>query len=243
MDPRRSCRLRARQRHRDDLGDHPRGLLRPCRRSRAGAADPRLRARWPGGGACRLSPGLRRLQRDAVSRPPQRAQCRPPALLAQPQIPPGVCADRGDPALPAILGMAADRAEGCRGDLARLPYRPVGAARRHLFALRRPRRLGSPVPAAGQGMGRRRSNRCGGCGTHRHRRNRPRCRRHPRQQRQPSAASADAPGALRGALDRNLDHRAGAGRQHRPARSGARLPRQCRCLRPASALDTLHGGP
>ena len=50
-------------------------------------------------------------------------------LLAGAGLSRGLRADRGDPDLSAVLGLEAQRRDGERGDLARLPHRPLGAGR------------------------------------------------------------------------------------------------------------------
>ncbi len=54
-------------------------------------------------------------------------------LLAEPHLPGGVRQGRCDPALSAVLGVAAFRSEGDGGDVARQPHRPLAAAHRPLL--------------------------------------------------------------------------------------------------------------
>ena len=181
--------------------------------------------------------------RDAQPQPAQRAQWRPPDLLAGAHLPGGICARRGDPALCPILAVAADRREGVGGHLDRLPLRPMEPATSTYLAARRAGRVVAALSDRWSRPGTRSA--CSSPRSPRRpasRRRLPRRRRHPRQQCEPPAASALAAAALRGAVDRDLADRIRAGRSARWPRPDPRLPCQCRCLRAPGPVVALHGG-
>ena len=115
--------------------------------------DPRLRVRRTGRDRRRLPASPRRLRRDALARPPRRPQRRPAALLAAAILSRRLRPHRRDPALSAVLGLAADRRQGRGGDLLRRPHRSLEPARRDLLAACGTGRLGRAGAAADQAVG------------------------------------------------------------------------------------------
>ena len=93
-----------------------------------------------------LQATARRVLGDTVARPAGRPEHRPPALLAGGDLPFGLRARQGDPALPAILGLATVRRARQRADLARLPQRSLEPGRRHVLASCRGPGLGKTDP-------------------------------------------------------------------------------------------------